>query len=167
MATNPDPNLALTNLAGRTRTLDDWSTMFQLVLIVLPDRPEASAWVPIADRIFATFGDADCNTAFVIPSAPSVARKILERVGTKNAASSATVFVDPDREFVTSLGLERLPAFVHLRQNTTLASVAEGWDPREWQRVAREIGKAMAWTYPEIARRTDPPPTDGWPAAAA
>ena len=24
MAKNPDPNLALTNLAGRTRTLDDW-----------------------------------------------------------------------------------------------------------------------------------------------
>jgi len=25
----------------------------------------------------------------------------------------------------------------------------------------------MAWTYPEIARSTDPPATDGWPAAAA
>jgi hypothetical protein len=161
MAKNPDPNIALTNLSGRTRTLDDWSTMFQLVLVVLPDRPEASAWVPIGKRIFATFGDADCTTAFVVPSAPSVARKILD-----GAESKVTVFVDPDREFVTSLGLERLPAFVHLRQDTTLASVAEGWDPRAWQRVAREIGKAMAWTFPEVARPTDPSPTDGWPAAA-
>jgi hypothetical protein len=162
MAKNPDPNLALTNLAGRTRTLDDWCTMFHLVLVVLPDRPEASAWVPIGNRIFATFGDADCRTAFLVPSSGPVARKILDGAETK-----AMVFLDPDRELVTSLGLERLPAFVHLRQNTTLANVAEGWDPREWQRVAREIGKAMAWTHPEIARPTDPPPTDGWPAAAA
>jgi hypothetical protein len=162
MAKNPDPTLSLTNLAGTTRTLDDWATMFHLVLVVLPDRPEASRWVPIAERIFATFGDADCRTAFVVPSAPSVARKILD-----GAESKVMTFVDPDRAFVTSLGLERLPAFVHLRQNTTLANVAEGWDVREWQRVAREIGKAMAWTYPEIAHRTDPPATDGWPAAAA
>ena len=162
MAKNPDPNLALTNLAGTTRTLDDWATMFHLVLVVLPDRPEASLWVPVAQRIFATFGDADCRTAYVVPSAPSVARKILD-----GAQAQAMTFVDPDREFVTSLGLERLPAFVHLRQNTTLANVAEGWDVRAWQRVAREIGKAMAWTYPEIARRSDPPATDGWPAQAA
>ena len=117
--------------------------------------------MPIGNRIFATFGDADCRTAFLVPSTPSVARKILDGAETK-----AMTFVDPDREFVTSLGLERLPAFVHLRQNTTLANVAEGWDAREWQRVARDIGKAMAWTYPEIARPTDPPATDGWPAAA-
>jgi hypothetical protein len=160
MAKNPDPNLVLTNLAGRTRTLDDWVTMFHLVLVVLPDRPEASAWVPIGDRIFATFGDADCHTAFVVPSAPSVARKILDGAETKT-----TVFVDPDRELVTGLGLERLPAFVHLRQDTTLANIAEGWDVREWQRVAREIGKSLAWTYPEIARSADPPSTPGWPAA--
>jgi hypothetical protein len=161
MAKNPDPNLALTNLAGTTRTLDDWSTMFHLVLIVLPDRPEASAWVPIGNRIFATFGDADCRVAFVVPSTAPVARKILD-----GNESKAMVFVDPDRALVSSLGLERLPAFVHLRQNTTLANFAEGWNAREWQRVAREIGKAMAWTYPEIARPGDPPSTPGWPAVS-
>jgi hypothetical protein len=159
MATNPDPTLPVTNLAGTTRTLDDWATMFHLVMIILPDRPEGSAWVPIGNRIFATFGDADCRVAFVVPSAAAVARKILDGAETK-----ATVFVDPDRELVKSLGLERLPAFVHLRQNTTLANVAEGWNPRDWQRVAREIGKAMAWTYPEVSRTGDPAPTNGWPA---
>ena len=164
MAKNPDPTLALTNLAGRTRTLDDWSTMFHLVLVVLPDRPEASAWVPIGKRIFATFGDADCRAAFVVPSAPSVAAQDPRR----RRESKAMVFVDPDREFVTSLGLERLPAFVHLRQNTTLAIGRRGLGPASWQRVAREIGKAMAWTLPR-GRPSRPTrrPTDGWPAAAA
>lgn len=159
MAKNPDPGLALTTLTGSTRTLDDWTTLFHLVLVVLPDRPEARAFVPIGNRIFATFGDADCRVAFVVPSTAAVARKILEGAETKHM-----VFLDPDRALVASLGLERLPAFVHLRQDTTLASVAEGWDPREWQRVAREIGKAMAWTWPEVSRPGDPPPTPGWPA---
>ena len=92
MAKNTDPNLALTNLAGRTRTLDDWVTMVHMVLVVLPDRPEAKAWVPIGNRIFATFGDADCRVAFLVPSTAGVARKILD-----GAESKAMVFVDPDK----------------------------------------------------------------------
>ena len=72
-------------------------------------------------------------------------------------------FVDPDGEFVASLGLTHLPAFVHLRQNTTLVAAAEGWDPQEWQKVAKEVGKSMAWSVPTVAGAGDPPPTAGWP----
>ena len=35
MAKNPDPNLKLTSTKGVTRTLDDWSTMFHLCLVIL------------------------------------------------------------------------------------------------------------------------------------
>ena len=55
MAQNPNPLLAITSYKGVTRTLDDWTTVFNIALIVLPDRPEASAFVPVVDRIFATF----------------------------------------------------------------------------------------------------------------
>jgi hypothetical protein len=162
MAKNPDPNLPLTTLAGTTRTLDDWTTLFHLVLVVLPDRPEGAAWVPIAERIFATFGDSDAKVAYLVPGNATMAKRLLEQ-----ADGKYTVFLDPDRALIESLGLARLPAFVHLRQDATLANVAEGWDPREWQRVARAIGKALAWTYPEISRPGDPPPTEGWPALPA
>jgi hypothetical protein len=158
MAKNPDPTLKLTTNTGVTRTLDDWSTMFHLCLVILPERPEASAWLPVAERIFAVFGDADCHTAFVV-TGPEV---VAERIITRNE-SRAMVFLDPDKELVRSLGLERLPAFVHLRQDTSLVAAAEGWDPREWQRVAREVGKALAWTYPEVSGPGDPPPFEGWP----
>jgi hypothetical protein len=160
MAKNPDPNLSLTTLAGTTRTLDDWTTMFHLVLVIVPDRPEASRWVPIAERIFATFGDSDARVAYVVPSTALVARKILD-----GAEQKQTVFLDPDKVFVDSLGLERLPAFVHLRQNATLAGACEGWDAVEWQRLARQIGKALAWTTPEVSRPGDPPRTEGWAIA--
>ena len=155
---NPDPTLKLTSSKGVTRTLDDWSTIFHLCLVILPPRPEASAWVPVARRIFRTFRDADCHAAFCVAGPEEVARRV---VG--DAQEEAIVFVDPDGALVASLGIERLPAFVHLRQDTTLVAAAEGWEPREWQAVAREVGKALAWTVPEVAGPGDPAPTPGWP----
>ncbi len=160
MAKNPDPTLALTSSKGVTRTLDDWSTMFHLCLVILPDRPEAAAFVPIATRIFATFGDADCHVAYVVTGNSYVAARILG-----DAEAKVLTFCDDDKALVNSLGLERLPAFVHLRQNTTVVAAAEGWDPREWQRVAREVGKSLAWTVPEVSGPGDPRPTAGWPVS--
>ncbi|HEV2308883.1 MAG TPA: hypothetical protein VGU73_00050 [Acidimicrobiia bacterium] len=143
-----------------TRTLDDWTTMFHLCLVVLPPRPEGAAWVPVAERIFKTFGDADCHCAFVVPASDSVARRMLG-----DAEHRAMTFVDPDLELVSGLGLERLPAFVHLRQDTTVVAASEGWEPRDWQRVAREVGASMKWTVPEVAGPGDPRPTEGWPVS--
>jgi len=162
VAKNPDPMLELTTSSGVTRTLDDWSTMFQLCLIVLPARHEAAAWIPVAQRIFATFGDSDCRCAFVVTGSADVTRRVLGQ-----AERDDVTFIDPDQALVTSLGLERLPAFVHLRQDTTVAAAAEGWNPAEWQVVAREIAKAMAWTYPELTGPNIPPRTEGWPLAVA
>ena len=159
MATNPDPTTALTALSGVTRSLDDWTTTFQLVLVVLPDDPRATEWIPVARRIFATFGDSDARVAFVVPSTPAIARRVLD-----HHVAEYPVFVDPDRVLVEALGLTSLPAFVHLRQDTTVAACAQGWNPAEWQQVAREIGRAMAWTTPEVAGPGDPAPTPGFPA---
>jgi hypothetical protein len=158
MANNPDPTLKLATSKGVTRTLDDWSTMFHLCLVILPPRPEAAVFLPIADRIFAVFGDADCRTAFCVMGNEFIARGVLGE-----HEDRYMTFVDPDGALVKSLGLERLPALVHLRQDTTLVAAAEGWDPDEWQSVVKEIAKAMAWTYPEIAHPGDPAPTPGWP----
>ncbi|MGZ4675910.1 MAG: hypothetical protein ACXVJ7_00825 [Acidimicrobiia bacterium] len=159
MAKNPDPTLALTTAAGVTRTVDDWTTMFHLCLVILPDRPEAARWLPVARRIFDVLGDSDARTAYVIPSTPAIAERILG-----DEAQREMVFVDPDRAFITSLGIEHLPAFVHIRQDTSIGAVAEGWKPAEWQTVAREIAKAMAWTVPDVAPPGMPVPvtTAGW-----
>ncbi len=162
MAKSPDPTLKLSTSTGVTRTLDDWSTMFHLCLVILPERPEASRWMGVAERIFRVFGDADCHTGFVVTGPESIA----ERVVTSNPAR-AMVFVDPDKELVRSLGLERLPAFVHLRQDTSLVASTEGWDLREWRQVAREAAKSMAWTTPEISGPDDPPRFAGWPVEDA
>ncbi len=157
MAKNPDPMLELTSLKGSTRTLDDWLTMFHLCLVVLPDRPEAALWQPVISAIFKVLGDADCRVAVCITANSSVARRILG-----DAADEYLVFLDPDRTFVHSLGLEHLPAFVHLRQDTTLAAVAQGWDAPEWQKVATGISKAMKWSVPQLSTAGGPPTSPGW-----
>jgi len=131
VAQNPNPQLQITSYKGVTRTLDDWATVFNLAIIVVPDRPEGSQFVPVIERIFATFGESDA-----------------------------------DRAFVESLGLDRLPAFVHLRQDTTLVTAAQGWSPTEWQRVADQIAKHEHWTSPVVTGRGDPAPTPGWPIAS-
>ncbi len=159
MAKNPDPELKLTTNKGVTRTLDDWSTMFHLCLVVLPARAEARPFVRVGLRLFATFGDADARFAFAVAGSEAVAARLLGE-----AADDIVTFVDPDLKLVHSLGLERLPAFVLLRQDTTLVAAAEGWDPKEWQRVAKEVGRILAWTVPEVRAPGDPPPFAGWPA---
>ena len=158
MPKNPDPSIKLTSSKGQTRTLDDWSTMFHLCLVILPPRPEASVYIPIAERIFQVFGDADCRTAFYVVGNEFIAKGVLGE-----AENQYLSFCDPDGELATSLGLTHLPAFVHLRQDTSLVAAAEGWDAAEWQKVAKEVGKAMAWSVPTVAGAGDPPPTPGWP----
>jgi len=158
MATSPDPNVKLTSSKGVTHTVDDWSTMFHLCLVILPPRPEAARFVPIARRIFQVFGDADCRTAYCVVGNEFIAKGVLGA-----AENDTLVLCDPDGEFVRSLGLTHLPAFVHLRQDTSLVAAAEGWDPVAWQGVAKEVAKAMDWTYPQVAGPGDPAPTAGWP----
>ena len=91
VAQNPDPQLPLTSLSGATRTLDDWTTVFNLALVILPDRPEARAFLPVIERIFATFGDSDVRTVVCVPSTAAITRRILG-----DAADRWLVFVDPD-----------------------------------------------------------------------
>lgn len=160
MAKNPDPLLAITSYAGTTRTLDDWATVFNLAILVLPDRPEGTQFLGIVERIFGTFGDSDVRTIVCVPTTPAIAKRILG-----DAIDNWLVWCDPDKTFVGSLGLERLPAFVHLRQDTSLVSAAQGWAPSEWQKVADELAKHEHWSSPIVSGKGDPLPTPGWPIA--
>jgi hypothetical protein len=158
VAKNPDPTLELTSSRGATRTLDDWSTMFPLCLVMLPARLEAAAWVPVAERVFRTFRDADCHTVFYVAGPAAVAQRILG-----DAEDRYLTFADPDAALATSLGLEHLPAFVYLRQDTSVGVAAEGWDPALWQNAVDETAKALAWTTPQVGGSHDPAATPGWP----
>jgi hypothetical protein len=160
VAQNPNPQVAITSYKGVTRTLDDWATVFNLAIVILPDRLEGAQFVPVIERIFATFGDSDVRTIVCVPATPVITKRVLGATVDK-----WLVWCDPERAFISALGIERLPAFVHLRQDTTLVNAAQGWSPSEWQRVADEIARHEHWTTPVVAGANDPSPTPGWAAS--
>ena len=160
MATDPPGDLQLAPLRGAARSLDDWLTTFHLAAVVLDPYTYESAWLlETAGRILEHFRGADCRIAFVVTADADDAREFLgpwaERVLT---------FADPDRELVKALGLDELPAFVHLRHDRSVAALAEGWDPGAWRGAANELAAAMSWSRPTIPAPGHPKPYAGSPA---
>ena len=135
-----------------TRTLDDWSTMFHLCLVILPPRREASAFIPIAERIFAVFGDADCHTAYCVMGNEFIAKRRARRRRGQVPHASST----PTASSCRASASRTCPRSCTSARTRPSSRSAEGWDPDEWQRVVKEIAKAMAWTYPEVARAGGP-----------
>jgi hypothetical protein len=161
VATNPPGDVQLTPLDGEGRPLEEWLVTFHLAAVILDPYTYESAWLlETAGRILQEFSGADCRVAFVVTAAADESREFLGPW-----ASHVLTFADPDRELVKGLGLNELPAFVHLRQDGQVVGVAEGWDPPEWREVANRLAKDMSWSRPLIPRAGDPKPYAGSPAA--
>ena len=144
MAQNPDPQLAITSLAGRdphARRLDDG----------VQPRDRRAAGPARGPRVRA--GDR-ADLRHVRRQRRAHRRVRAEHRRRSPGGSSATPPTSGScsairtRRSSTSLGLERLPAFVHLRQDTSLVAAAQGWSPTEWQKVADELAKHQHWTSP-------------------
>jgi hypothetical protein len=158
--TDAPADVALTPLNGSPYPLEQWLTTFHLVVGVLDPFTSESAWLlPTLTRIFRVYDEADCRVAILITCTPEEARQFLGPY-----AEEFLTFADPDREAVKALGLERLPALVHIRQDLSIAGQAEGWHPAQWREVTDRLSAAMRWSKPVIPGRGDPAPYDGTPA---
>ena len=153
-------DVALTPINGGSHTLEQWLTTFHLVLGALDPFTSESAWLlPTVARIFRVYDQADCRVAILVTCTDEEARQFLGPY-----AREFLTFADPDREAVKALGLERLPALVHIRQDLSIAGAAEGWNPAEWRAVTDELSRAMSWSRPTIPGPRDPAPYEGTPA---
>ncbi len=159
-ASEAPADLELTELGGEVRPLDDWVTTFHLALVVIDPYTDESAWLlETAGRILTTFRGADCRVGWLVTADADDARTFLGPW-----AEALLTLVDPDRRVVKSLGLERLPALVHIRQDRAVVGVAEGWDPRKWQEVTDNLSRLMSWSRPVLPAPGDPGPFTGSPA---
>lgn len=160
MVTNPPGDLRLVPLHGEGRPLLEWLTTFHLVVVVLDPYTSESSWLlETAGRILRIYDQADCRVAWLITCDATDARRFLGPW-----AREILTFCDPEREAVKALGLERLPALVHLAIDGTVAGAAEGWDPHEWKAVTTELSRVMSWTRPVLPALGDPAPFAGSPA---
>jgi hypothetical protein len=154
------PDTPLKVLGGETRPLEEWTTTFHLALVVLDPYTYESAWLlDTAGRILQHFAEADCRTAFLLTCGDEEAATFLGPW-----AHELLTFVDPDRLAVKNLGLERLPALVHINQANQIEAKAEGWEPDEWRAVAENLADRMRWRRPVIPETGDPSPYVGTPA---
>lgn len=157
VASAPDPTVELNPIQGDARPAEDWVTTFHLAMVVLDPFTYESSWIiETAGRILTNYTGADVRPAWLVTGTPEQAQQFLGPWAEKHLT-----FCDPEREMVKSLGLERLPAFVHLNQLLELEGVAEGWDPAEWNGVTTNLSELMTWSRPTIPANGDPTPFTG------
>src|SRR4051794_27261627 len=110
MATDPPLDLVLAPLSGEPRTVGAWVTLFNLAVVVVDPYTYESAWIlDEAGRILTTYTAADVRVGWVVTGTAAEAKEFLGPW-----SESLLTFADPDRELVKGLGLETLPALVHI-----------------------------------------------------
>jgi hypothetical protein len=160
VAADLPPDLELAPLDGKPHSLRGWLTTFHLAAVALDPFTNESAWIlPTATRILREYDQANCRVSLVVTCTTEEARMFLGPY-----ADEFLVFADPERTIVKGMGLERLPALIHIRQDLSVAGVAEGWDPAEWRRVTDTLSRAVGWHRPNIPAPRDPAAFEGTPA---
>lgn len=159
MATDPPPDLLLSSINGRSRSVRQWLTVFHLLFVAVDPGSDRSAWiVPTAARVLTGYEQADCRVAWLVTGTPAEARRFLGRW-----ASEILTFADPDLVAVRAFGLGSLPAIVHLGMDGSVVNAVEGWDPAEWRRLTSELSRIVRWSRPVIPLPADPGPFAGSP----
>ncbi len=161
VADTPTPDIKLETLTGHTHTLAEWLVVFNLMGVVIDPYTHQSGWIlPTAARLFLVYEEADVRCAFVVCSDAQGARSFLGPY-----ANDHLVLLDPERQLVRSLGLERLPALVHIAQDTSVVGSAQGWNAQEWKAVIDGVEEAMDWwARPVLPTPEDPGNFAGTPA---
>ncbi|MCH7788267.1 MAG: hypothetical protein IH940_02385 [Acidobacteria bacterium] len=163
MAQDPKLDTVLSSITDEDRTLSEWLTTFPLAVVALDPFTYESAWIlDTASRILGTYRGAGVRVGWLVAADADGARSFLGPL-----ADEFLTFADEDRSLIGSLGLEALPAFVYIRQDGTLGSAAEGWDPEQWRDVAAAISDVTLWNRPTIPGSGDPIAYDGTPATTA
>ena len=158
--TEVDGSIELHQLDAESATIEEWTSQFHLALVVVDPFTFESAWIlELAGRLLREFSEADCRTAWLVTGTRANARQFLGPW-----ADEMLTFVDTDRSVTRALGLETLPAFVHLNVDYEIESLAEGWDPSEWQEATDHLTEVMDWSVVNIAKLGGPAPFEGSPA---
>lgn len=150
----------LVALNGESRTIEEWLITFQLLAVVLDPYTYESSWLlDTAGRILENFRGASVRICFIVTCSAEDARGFLGPW-----ADSTLTYVDPERSFVRALGVDELPALVHIHQSRRVAAVAQGWQPEEWRDLLAVVAAERHWSRPVLPAPGDPAPYRGTPA---
>lgn len=152
-------SITLRSHRGRERSVDDLTTLFDLCLVVF-DACQPSCYralLPVLDRIDEVLSGADCTVGVLLVAGDDDdAERILGPL-----ARRVAVFVDPEGQAATALGVTAAPALVWVTSAPEIAGVVEGWDPPAWRQLLDRLGRKLAWTHPLLPQPGDPAPFPG------
>lgn len=131
--------------------------MFHLVMVVIDPYTHESSWIlTTAARILEGFVGADCRVAWLVTAPEDDAIAFLgpwaERILT---------FSDPDRTAVTGLGIEHIPALIHIGNDLSVIGRADGWDPATWKPITDNLARMMSWSRSTYPKPGDPVAFEG------
>ncbi len=150
----------LDSIQGKSYPLRDWLTSYPLIMVALDPYTHESAWLlETAAQFLRHYTPADIRVAWLVAADDDGCRQFLGPW-----ADTYLTFADPDRTAITGLGVERLPALVHVRNDLTVR-IADGWDPDRWRAIAEALAVELSWSRPQIPAPGDPMPYPGTPAA--
>ena len=133
-------------LGGEPITLAEQTQLFHLVAVVLDPYTNESAWIlKTAGRILHELSEADCRVAWIITCGEDDARTFLGPW-----AQRYLTLCDPDRELVGALGVEQIPALVHVNNGQELVGKADGWDPATWRPITDNLAKVLGVEPPRL-----------------
>jgi hypothetical protein len=153
-------DLQLDPIGASPLTMSDQVTMFHLVTVALDPYTYESAWIlETAGRILEEFVGADCRVAWLVTAEEKDAKAFLGPW-----AERFLTFADPERTVVAGLGIEEIPALVHVGNDLSIIGKADGWDPEEWKPITDNLAKMMSWSKPVFPKPGDPLAFAGSPA---
>ncbi|HEX3621858.1 MAG TPA: hypothetical protein VHT97_06040 [Acidimicrobiales bacterium] len=159
MAANPPPDLVLSSLTGRSRSVREWVTTFHLLFVAVDPASSRSRWiVPTAARVLTEYEQADCRVAWLVAGDAADARRFLGRW-----ATDILTFADPELVAIKGFGLQTLPAIVHVNQDLLVVDAVEGWEAMAWRALTVNLSRQMKWSRPLLPAPGDPGPFDGAP----
>jgi hypothetical protein len=158
VAKAPDLSIELHPVGGDPRLLSHLLTTFPMAAVVVDPYTHESSWLlDTARRILTVFRGADVRVAFVVAGTDAAgAASFLGPL-----AHEILTLADPDRSIPRSMDLGSLPAFVAIRQDGSVISTAEGWNPVAWRAAATDLADMTHWSRPEIPSLGDPAPYAG------
>ncbi len=152
-------SISLRGRRGRARSVDDLTTLFDLCLVVFDARQPFCyrALLPVLDRIDEVLSGADCTVGVLLVAGDDDdAERILGPL-----ARRVAVFVDPEGQAATALGVNAAPALVWITTAPEIGGVVEGWDPPAWRGLLDRLGRKLAWSHPLLPQPGDPAPFPG------
>lgn len=149
--------IELKPLIGEARPISQWVFNFPLLVAALdPYTEESAIALKATKRMLDHYEQASIRAGWVLTCDEAGARQFLGPL-----ADEVLTFIDPDRSFVKAVGIERLPALVHIDAAANVRRVANDWNPPVWKALGDELSRLQAWSPAPILR--DPEPFMGTP----